>query len=408
MNNRDCLAEVALPRGASPAPPADFGERLPPFMGGPKDAAQRFASVRALVAGSGSVGLEFVQNLARWQVPEIAVVDPKRFKAESVLTHGIPPEAVGESKAFYGGRLAKRISPLTRVSAAERGFETIGFAELARFNVVFLATDNLLAELKVSQACLSLGIPVVQGTVHGESLCGHVRFFGHGGAESPCVACGYTRDEWAHLNRSTIYSCEGNGANTPAEGQPTRSLSSLCSLTAQLASLQFARDLLVLGAPVRDTVLEYCAYTHQTVITKLARKPDCPCDHQVLRRTAAPRPLTECSLRDLEKAAALSDTDADVTFEIDGSLWAEQARCECGGWRATHRFVRASTTALGQCPECGQATTVHPFGSYQRVPAWRTESFRDQPLEVLGATDARWVAVRSNQRGVLFINPSQT
>jgi molybdopterin/thiamine biosynthesis adenylyltransferase len=352
-----------------------------------------------------------VQNLARWQVPEIAVVDPKRFKAESLLTHAIGPEAVGGSKALYAARLAKRISPRTRVLAADRGFESIGLGELARFNVVFLATDGLLPELKVSQACLSLGTPVVQGSVHGESLCGHVRFFGHGGPEAPCVACGFTREEWAHLNRSTIYSCEGNGSNgpkIPIEGQPTRSLSSLCSLTAQLGLLQFARDRLGLGAAVRDTVLEYCAYTHQTVITKLVRKPDCPCDHRILGRAAPPRPLTDCSLRDLEKAAALSDTEADVTFEIDNSLWAEQARCECGGWRATHRFVRANTTALGQCPECGQATTVHPFGSYQRVPAWRTEPFRDQPLGTLGATDVRWAVVRSNQRGVLFLNPPQT
>jgi molybdopterin/thiamine biosynthesis adenylyltransferase len=403
MNNRNCLTEISLPPGASPAPLADFGERLPPFIGGPEDAAQRLASVRALVAGSGSVGLEVVETLARWKVAEIAVVDPKRFKGESVLTHGIPPEAVGESKAFYAGRLAKRISPLTRVSAAERGFETIGFAELARFSVVFLATDNLLAELKVSQACLSLGTPVVQGSVHGECLCGHVRFFGHGGPEAPCVACGYTRDEWAHLNRSTLYSCEGSGANTPAEGQPTRSLSSLCSLAAQLASLQFARDLLGLGAPVRDTVLEYCAYTHQTVITKLVRKPDCPCEHQVLRRTAAPRAIRNCSLRELQEAAGLGTA---VTFEVDGGLWAEQGRCECGEWGALGRFVSESDTTYGPCQLCGKATKGHPFQCHRRVPAAVTEPFRDQQLGALGAVDICWAAVRSNQHGALFLDPT--
>src|SRR5207249_4823144 len=173
MSKEDPLIEISLPSRVLAAAPPAFAARLPRFMGGSENAGQRFASIKALVVGSGSIGLEFAQHLGRWQVREIAVVDPKKFKCESVLTHAIPPAAVGKSKAFYAARMCKRLSHRTRAFAFEGVFASVPLSRLVGFDVVFLATDNLLPELQVSQACLALGIPVVQGSVHGGSLCGH-------------------------------------------------------------------------------------------------------------------------------------------------------------------------------------------------------------------------------------------
>jgi len=410
MTKRDRFIEISLRTDASSSSLPEFNARLPLLMGGPEDAEQLFASMKALVIGGGGIGGEITQHLGRWQIEELAVVDPKRFKSESLLTHSIPPEAVGESKAFYAARLAKRLSPRTRVFALEGMFESLSLSDLARFDVVFLATDGLLAEVQVSQACLSLGIPVVQGSVHGESLCGHVRFFGHGGPEAPCAACGFTREEWSHLNRSTVFSCEGLDAKrTTAASEPTMSLSPLCSLIAQLALLQYARDRLGLGVPVRDTVLEYCAYTHQTVVTKLHRNADCPCDHVTLRRTAPPRPLAECSLDDLEQAAGASENgDGAVSFEVENSIWADRARCQCGEWRPLGQFVSRAAASVGRCRKCHGMMTVHPFHSYRLVPASAVEFFRNQSLGELGASGIRWAVVRCNGRAALFLNAAQT
>jgi molybdopterin/thiamine biosynthesis adenylyltransferase len=408
MSKQDPFIEFSAPCQASVAVPAEFAARLPRFMGGPEDAGQRFASIRALLVGSGSIGLEIAHHLARWQAREIAVVDPKDFKSESPLTHSIPLAAVGKSKAFYAADMCKRLSPRTRVFGFKGVFDAVPLSRLAEFDVVFLATDNLLVELQVAQVSLALGIPVVQGSVHGASLCGHVRFFGHGAAEEPCAACGFTREEWAHLNRSTAFSCDGSGSrrlDSFAGDQRTLSLGANCSLIAQLVLLQFARDRLALGAPVRNTILEYCAYTHRTVLTGLIRNPTCPCDHVVLRRAVAPRPLSECTIDELTEFGNATNTDWSV--EVDSSLWVEQARCNCGEWRSVRRFVNDAGKSLGRCRKCRQPLTGHPFHSHRRVPVTAIEPSRNKPLRDLGAKNARWIIVRHDTDAVLLLNHNQ-
>src|SRR5437016_6105277 len=177
MSRRDPIVEIMLPPGVSPEPPVESAARLPAFLGGPPDAEVRLKAVKALVVGSGSIGWEIVQQLARWQVAQITIVDPKKFKRESLVTHSVSPEAVGESKANYAGRCAKLLSPRSRVFVLEDVFASVSLSLLAEFDVVFLATDNLFAELQVSQACFPLGVPMVHGSVHGETLSGHVRFY---------------------------------------------------------------------------------------------------------------------------------------------------------------------------------------------------------------------------------------
>jgi len=406
MNKPDPFLEISLPRRLALAAAPDLAARMPRFLGGPENPGARFASLRVLFVGCGSIGLEFAQHIARWQVCEIAIVDPKRFKLKSVITHSIPREAVGQSKASYAAKLCKGLSPRTRVFALLGEFAAVPLSRLAGFDVVFLATDNLVVELQVGQVCLALRIPVIQGSVHGATLCGHVRFFGHGGADEPCAACGYTRDEWAHLNRSTAFSCEGwTRPAAVADAQPTLSLGTLCSLCAQLALLQFTKDRLALGAPVRNTILEYCAYTHRAVLTNLARNPACPCEHVVLRRAAPPRPLPDCTFDDL--AAIANANNPRVSFEVDSTLWVEQARCKCGEWRSVRKFVDQTGLRLGRCGKCRQPLTAHPFHSHHRVPASALEAARSQSLRDLGAHTVRWVIVRSDDAAVLFLNPNE-
>ena len=407
MNRRDSFHEIPLVDGDGSAPLVDAGARLPAFVGGPGDAVVRLSAIRALVVGAGSIGFEFIQQLARWQVAEIGIVDPKKFKRESVLTHAAPPEAVGQSKAGYAARLAKRLSPRTKVSALEGVFASVPLSRLAQFDAVFLATDNLLAELQVGRACFPLGLPVVQGSVHGETLSGHVRCYGHGGPSAPCVACGFSREEWAHLNRSSLFSCEGLGAQpaaTPNEGQPTMSVHALCSLVAQLALLQFAKDRLSLGA-VRDTVLEYCAYPQTLVTSKLASHPRCPGPHVAFRRASPPRPLADCSLHELSRAAADDATHGQsASFEVDDFQYVERALCPCGAEQPVQRFVRADAHDIGRCWRCLRPLPRQPFHSLAIVPGSALGETINRPLRDLGASDARWVVLRRALDAVLFLN----
>jgi len=410
MRTQGPFIEIMPPRGASWEPAVEAGARLPAFFGGPADGAERLRTVKALVVGGGSIGYEFIQQLARWQVGLIGIVDPKKLKAESLITHSAAPDSVGEAKALYAGQLAKRLSPRTRVFALEGVFASLPLPCLAEFDVVFLATDNLLAEVQVSRACFPLGLPVIQGSVHGETLSGHVRFYGHGGATAPCVACGFTREEWAHLNRNTVFSCEGDHSAKPEariDGQPTMSVHALCSLIAQLALLQFVKDRLALGGSVRESTLEYCAYTQQIVNTKLVRQGECLCPHIVFRRALPPRrPLAKCALRELHQAAAGGvEKDGGVSFEVDDCDYVEQAICSCGEQPPVQRFVNRDAGHVGHCLSCQRVLAPHPFHSFRPAPASALGQSLDRPLCELGAEGARWVVVRLDDEAVLFLDP---
>lgn len=397
----DPFIEITLPAGAPSEPPADAAARLPQFMGGPADAAERLSGLKVLIVGGGSIGFEFIQQLARWGVAAIAIVDARKFKRASLITHAVSPDAIGESKAIYSARLAKRLSPRTHVWALEGEFISVPLACLAEFDIVFLATDNLLAEIQVSRACFPLGLPVIHGSVHGETLSGHVRYYGHGGPGAPCVACAFTSEEWTHLNRSTLFSCEGarSGKSPPQEGQATMSVHALCSAIAQLALLQFLRDWLGLGAEVRDRALEYCAYPQQIVTTRLASRADCPCPHTIYSRAAAPRPLAQCALREL-------GTDARSSFEVDNYCFAEKAICGCGSSQPVQRFVTPGGGNVGACASCGGPLALHPFHSFRAVPAAALGETINRPLHQLGADGARWVLVRCDDEATLFLNNS--
>ena len=46
-----------------------------------------------------------------------------------------------------------------------------------------------------------------------------------------------------------------------------------------LVETQLLRWPLQLGTPVEDTLVEYCGYTHRTVVQPLRHNPACPCNH---------------------------------------------------------------------------------------------------------------------------------
>jgi molybdopterin/thiamine biosynthesis adenylyltransferase len=261
--------EIACPRGVDIP---DLGERLPRFLGLHGDAVANLRRRAFGVIGTGAVGRELTLHLARLQPAGLWLCDPGRYKPQSLLTQPIGPHEVGEPKAFATGRLCKALSPRTTVFACDAAVQDLPATAFADVDLVVLATDNLAAEVEVGQRCLWLGRPLVQASVHGATLVAQVRSFVNGDGTGPCPACGFSVDEWAHLNRETSFSCEGRTdgrAERRTAAAPTMSVSFLCALAANLACVQILRHVLKLGAPLADSVLEYCGYTHRTVTAPL-------------------------------------------------------------------------------------------------------------------------------------------
>ena len=426
MNSRSQFREITLRSRSAAFAPVAPELRLPKFFGCNLDAKKILCALRVTIIGLGSVGGRVAAHLARFQVASLHLVDPKAFKPESLLTHEMSPADVGKSKAMQVARRCKRISPRTRVFAFIGGVADLALSDLARMSLVVLATDDLAPEVDAGWKCANVGKALIQGSVHGETLCAQVRVFGNASAQSPCPACIYNEMEWRLLYERAKFSCQGGPVPSsefqvpsstspsskletrnpePGTAPPTMSHSALCALAADLVLNQVLRAALKLGEPVEDTLLEYCGYTNRIVTSRLVRNPKCPVDHSIFELAFAPRELAECSLAELATTAGAQPSDPSLGFTIEGFVWANKLVCQCPTLRSVQRFVKSGRKEIGRCSKCNSPLQVQPFYSLRTVPMQTLGESAAVPLGKLGTHGARSVLVQTAERGVRLCNP---
>ena len=380
-------------------PPVLVTARLPSFARGPADATNRLGGKAVAVLGAGSVGGVAIADLARMNLRRLLVVDRKRFKPESVATHQVGPDAIGEWKAEHAARRAAALSPGTEVTFCCEDFRKLSLDVFAGFDYLVLATDNGEAELAAGALARRLGIALVQGAVEGATLQAQVRCFGNGSAAAPCPGCFLGRAEWSAVGQGTAFACDGS--TTPlGDEPPTRSVAPLCSLAGDLIALAVLRDVLGLGPGVRDTMLSYSAYTHESVVIPLRLAPDCPCDHRPARRVVLAGQLAAHSLERILAAAALAP--AAVNFRIDGLRFCERAACPaCGAASRPRRFI---APGAGVPCRCGQTAKPVRYYTHEDVAPEHVGAARlSAALAKLGAADARIVSLAAPGEFVLAI-----
>jgi hypothetical protein len=389
---------------ASPAGPKDLegpprSARLPRFISLAPGATARLDELDLAVIGAGSIGRQAALSAARLAPGTIRLIDPARLKAESLLTHPVLPQEIGESKVESAGRALKAISPRARVLVFEGRLQDLGPLALADCTLILLATDNLNAEVDAGQVSLHLGIPLIQASVHGESLTAQVRFFENRTGAGPCPACWLGPAEWDFLSGEIAFPCAGGGGGEAARVAPTMSTAFLSSLAADLALTQATRFLLGLGAPVGDTLLHWNGYTHAMHVSPLRRNTDCPCEHVPWTRARVPGALSDLSLREIARAAGCSRAleDREPSFQVGGLRFFEAGIC-CGRIQETRRFS-GDARAIGRCARCQGPLSGGPFHSRREVPGSLVDL--DAPLSTLGAGSADFVTVRVDGRAFL-------
>lgn len=381
----------------------DLRARLPQFIGARPDAADALRALKVALVGVGSVGRGIAFHLARFG-GILWLVDRGRLKPESQLTHpGVGPADIGEPKASNLARALAACGFCGQGFAHDGPVEELPLVAFADADLVVLASDNLRAEVEVGRRCAQLGKPLLQASVHGDTLVAQVRFFS-GKPGSPCPACGYTKAEWQAYRENRPFKCEPLGWVTPRQQEspppaPTMSTSFLCSLAADMAMVQITRFALGLGAPVADTLVEYAGYTHRTVVSPLACKADCPGEHLEWRQVRLGMHLGDTTLRSLAATAGF----APRSFEVDDYTFAERGGCGCPTTVPLGRFVTPGE-GVEQCAACGCPIVGHPFYLHRPVPASAVEGALDRPLSSLGAGAARWAAVRGDDRAVLLFH----
>ena len=365
-----------------------------------------FARRRVVIVGVGSVGRRIALHLARLGIKVLWLIDPGRYDDRAnLLTQEIVASDLGHTKVGSTGKACKEISPTTRVFAYQGNVQDLDPVIMAEADTAFLATDNLAVEVDASNQFRLLGIPIVQASVHGETLVAQVRFLENQRAESPCLICSFGPEEYRHLNQSSIFRCAGiapgDGPSEQIKVMPTMSTSFLCSLAVDFALTQWTRHTLGLGQRVADTLLQYCGYTHRLTQTELGRNENCNCAHMVLERASLPKTLADCRLSELAHFAGFEDhtlNDRSLTF---GALqYVESAVCRCDEHRVD-RFLHSGET-LGQCTSCDEPITPQPYYTSRPTPGSDLKSQRDRPLKELGGNAAAWAVVQGGERGVLL------
>jgi hypothetical protein len=403
--NPALIQEVLLPRQAdrlAAGLPLPLGMAL---LGCAPGALDLLRKLTIAVVGCGSIGGRIAVLLARMGMGGLLLVDPKNYKAGSLATHEVCPEEVGKLKALAVARRCKAISPTTRVRALAGPVAALDLADLADVDLVVMAPDLLSVEVALGQRCLWLCKPLMQSSLHGETLTVNIRFFLHAKGAGACPACGYGPAEWDLLTRQVRFSCEGaTGAVAPssAEAPAPNSISALCSMAADLAVIQLLRFFLKLGQPVADTLLEYCGFTNRTVVSPLARHPHCKLEHTAFTQATLEAPLASHSLAQLTQRTTGAPLAPDARFEVTGQSWIEFAACSCAQPTPVRRFVPHGRTELDRCPKCSAPLVPLSFYTHRAVSASVLGAAAEQPLRKLGVRRATSVVLRTGETGVLI------
>lgn len=382
----------------------DLASRLPQFIGAHSATEKILRDATVAVVASGSVGRRMALHCARLMPKLLIIIDPARYKPENLLTQEIGPADIGRFKAVSTGEYCKAISPSTLVLVHTGPVQELPQRTLAQVQVALLSSDNLAAEVHLTQRCLHLGLPLIQASVDGPTLVAQVRTLGNKDGHGPCLACGFGEAEWEHLAGETQFACGGTG-NTGTQTvttQPTISTSFLCSLAADLAMNQWLRLLLSLGKPVVDAQLQYCGFTHRTGISPLVRNPNCPCQHVRWNHIGLDDSLQNQTLEMLLHRAGLSTSQGMLsTLELDGLEYVESATC-CGKLRPVERFVPHGAAA--NCSDCGQTMVTTLFHRHRRVPIHMLPASRT--LGDLVGHEAPSALIESDHAGWLFTSES--
>ncbi len=382
--------------------------RRPSFIDGPPDADARLAGARLAQVGLGSIGLEGALKLARLGVARrgrgrLDLVDPGYLEAPNLETHPIGPEDLGQPKVALAARRATAIAPDLDCATFEEPFEARPLSALLGVDLVLLASDHPAVEIEVGQACTLLGIPLLHAAVHGDTLVAQVRSFTNADPEGPCPACAFGEAEWDLVASAERFRCDGGGI-VAAEGQPTRSTAFLCSLAADLALIEVVRHLLGLGS-LSDRLIEYCGYTHRSVLSPLTRNADCPCEHRRLEALEPADPAT-ATLAALADAAHLDPERSSVA--IEGLRFAARGACEDPGCPSAGRF-HGEDAATPTCAACAGPARPHPLHTWSEAPLARLGAALEAPLATLGVRAPRTLLLRGGTGGacVPLVTPSK-
>ena len=347
----------------------------------------------AAVFGLGAVGGVVFSELANIGVGTLVGVDPDTYGEDSWLTQPCRVTDAGQWKAWGRGEAAHAANPQATVMTAVGCAQDVPLSILRRADVLVVAGDNL--ELLVWAGVLAgrLGLPLIQGAVHGETATCFVRVFDRSKPDGPCPACLVGSAEWGRMKAR-----EGCDLKTLSllGNESTRTLPTVCRTTAELVATEALMWLAgTTKNALRDREMALSLYGHRVWCTDLPRSENCRCPHETWSLVDLDEPPADLTLKDLlQRVTGPDDGDSPPHPQIRSELpWITAAKCgKCGQAKRIHRFARLGEP-VSVCP-CGAQLVADRLGMTGFViPETDLKDCVASPLTDLGINEGSSIGI---------------
>lgn len=395
------LLHNSVPRDADPVhlkwrtwqPDADRAE-LPQLL----KAQQAHLNDRMVaIFGLGAVGGRCLLMLARLGAGTLIGIDPDSYGPDSWQTQPAYFGAIGP-KAWALGEEAHRTNPAIEVLAGCGFAQEASLKVLRRADVFVAAGDNLEVVVWAGAMAATLGKPLIQGAVHGETHTALIRAYDLTDADNVCPACALGQREWA--GQASRFGCDPQTAR--AQGlEPTRTLPTVCSTAADLATAEVLKWLEGKShQALRGEELALCLQTYRQFRTTLPRKKLCRCPHRRWQLVDLDTEAT--TLANLAKQAGLAGG-----FQVRAeNPWIRFVVCPaCDRPNPVRRFA-AFGSEMGRCP-CGQELKATPLGSCSVIPSSELSQCLAVPLPELGLGEGAAIGFGHEDDWTYFFLPGE-
>lgn len=359
----------------------------------------RLAKKNVVFAGLGAVGGVTFSTMSQLGVGELTGFDPDGYEPESFLTQPASPFDAGRLKAVVQGERAHAANPGSRILTAHGFIQDAPLWLLRRADLLITAGDNLEMLVWLGNVAGALGIPLLQGAVHGESWSAFIRAYEMTGPDTACPACAFSQADWLTLD--SRHGCDPGTMR--AHGiESTRTLPNVCRTAGDLLATEALKVLLGSDGRLADEELAYCLLSHRPMRSRFQRNHECRLPHVRWNLVDSRRGRSETTPAMLVKelgstgsrppSGASRDNRRQRSRKVPSIFRGLQLRGEtpwisftlCTGCnrRVPVRQFGFAGMALDAC-QCGERLVASPVGVRSALPPEDLSEVADVPLSDL-------------------------
>ena len=245
---------------------ADFAERYSRHLRLPQvglDGQRRLAAARVLLVGAGGLGSPAAYYLAAAGIGTLRIADDDVVDRSNLQRQILHTDArIGTPKVESAAHALQALNPRLRIEPVRERVRSDNVeALLDGADVVVDGADNFPARYLLSDACVTLGKPLVYGAVHRFEGQASVFDAGRRRGEAPCYRCLFPEPP-------------------PPEAAPNCAEAGVLGVLPGLVGLVQATEaiklILGIGEPLTGRLLHVDALSMRFRETRLRPDPDCP------------------------------------------------------------------------------------------------------------------------------------